>query len=154
MKEMQKLQPKMLELREKYKNDKQRLSQETMALYKAYKVNPMGGCLPMIIQIPSFSAFTRPFFTPSNCATLLFLVDSGSVRKRPLLHHAVNHGGHDVHSTENDACLRDPTQAKIMLWMPVIFTFLFLNFPSGLVIYWLFNNILSIGQQHYINKRA
>ena len=155
MKEMQKLQPKMLELREKYKNDKQRLSQETMALYKAYKVNPMGGCLPMIIQIPVFFGLYK---------TLLYAIElrhspffwwiQDLSEKDPYYITPLIMGATMFIQQKMTPVSGDPTQAKIMLWMPVIFTFLFLNFPSGLVIYWLFNNILSIGQQHYINKRA
>ncbi|MCK9273513.1 MAG: membrane protein insertase YidC [Syntrophales bacterium] len=155
MKGMQKLQPEMLKIREKYKDDKAKIQQETMALYRAHKVNPMSGCLPMLIQIPVFFGLYRallysielrhsPFFlwiqdlsakdpyyvTPVIMGATMFLQQKMSPAP----------GGNEM-------------QAKIMLWMPVIFTFLFLNFPSGLVIYWLFNNILSIGQQYYINKR-
>lgn len=155
MKGMQKLQPQMLKIREKYKDDKAKIQQETMALYRAHKVNPMSGCLPMLIQIPVFFGLYRallysielrhsPFFfwiqdlsakdpyyvTPIIMGATMFLQQKMSPTP----------GGNEM-------------QAKIMLWMPVIFTFLFLNFPAGLVIYWLFNNILSIGQQYYINKR-
>ena len=156
MKEMQKLQPQMAKLREKYPDDKAKLQQETMALYKAHKVNPMGGCLPMLIQIPVFFGLYRallysielrhsPFFfwiqdlsakdpyyiTPIIMGATMFLQQKMSPTP----------GGNEM-------------QAKMMMWMPVVFTFLFLNFPAGLVIYWLFNNILSIGQQYYINKRT
>jgi YidC/Oxa1 family membrane protein insertase len=155
MKEMQKLQPKMLELREKYKGDKARLSQETMALYKAYKVNPLGGCLPMVIQIPVFFGLYK---------TLLYAIEllhspffwwiQDLSEKDPYYITPLIMGATMFVQQKMTPSPGDPTQAKIMLWMPVIFTFMFLNFPSGLVIYWLFNNILSIGQQYYINNRA
>jgi len=155
MKEMQKLQPKMMELREKYKNDKARLSQETMALYKAYKVNPMGGCLPMIIQIPVFFGLYKALLYAIELRHSPFfwwikdLSEKDPYYITPLIMGATMFLQQKMTPTPGD-----PTQAKIMLWMPVVFTFMFLNFPSGLVIYWLFNNILSIGQQYYINKRA
>jgi YidC/Oxa1 family membrane protein insertase len=155
MKEMQKLQPKMLELREKYKNDKARLSQETMALYKAYKVNPMGGCLPMIIQIPVFFGLYKALLYAIELRhSPFFLWIQELSAKDPYYITPIIMGATMVFQQKMTPVSGDPTQAKIMLWMPVIFTFMFLNFPSGLVIYWLFNNILSIGQQYYINKQA
>lgn len=154
MKEMQKIQPKLQELREKYKNDRQRLSQETMALYRAHKVNPMGGCLPMLIQIPVFFGLYK---------TLLYAIElrhspfiwwiKDLSDKDPFYITPIIMGGTMWIQQKMTPMGGDPMQQKVMLWMPVIFTFLFLNFPSGLVIYWLFNNILSIGQQYYINKR-
>ncbi|ABC77019.1 membrane protein insertase YidC [Syntrophus aciditrophicus] len=155
MKEMQKLQPKMLELREKYKNDKARLSQETMALYKAYKVNPMGGCLPMIIQIPVFFGLYKALLYAIELRhSPFFLWIQDLSAKDPYYITPIIMGATMFLQQKMTPVSGDPTQAKIMLWMPVIFTFMFLNFPSGLVIYWLFNNILSIGQQYYINKQA
>ena len=154
MKEMQKLQPKMQALREKYKDDKQRLSQETMAMYKAHKINPLGGCLPMVIQIPVFFGLYK---------TLLYAIELrhspffGWIQdlsdKDPYYLTPIIMGGTTFLQQKMTPMGGDPMQQKIMLWMPVIFTFLFLNFPAGLVIYWLFNNIISIGQQYYINKR-
>jgi YidC/Oxa1 family membrane protein insertase len=171
MKEMQKLQPRMAKLREKYKNDKQKLNQEMMALYKTYKVNPMGGCLPMVIQIPVFFAlfrilgnsielrhapfmlwindlsapdrlfhfpFSIPFMTPPYGIPVLTLLMGASMFLQQKM-------------TPTPG---DPMQAKIMMFMPIIFTFLFINFPSGLVLYWFVNNILSIGQQYRIYKKA
>jgi YidC/Oxa1 family membrane protein insertase len=153
MKEMQKLQPKMVELREKYKDDKARISQEIMALYKAHKVNPMGGCLPMIIQIPVFFGLYK---------TLLYAIE---LRHSPFIWWVQDLSAKDPYyvtpiimgatmfiQQKMTPPAGDPMQAKIMLFMPIIFTVMFLNFPSGLVIYWLFNNIISIGQQYYINK--
>ena len=103
MKEMQKLQPKIAELREKYKNDKTKLSQETMALYKTHKVNPLGGCLPMVIQIPVFFGLYKALMYSIELRHAPFLlVDTGSIGKRSLLHYAHYHGGNHAHSAEDD----------------------------------------------------
>jgi YidC/Oxa1 family membrane protein insertase len=154
MKEMQKLQPKIAEMREKYKDDKARISQEMMALYKSHKVNPLGGCLPMVIQIPVFFGLYK---------TLLFAIE---LRHSPLIWWIQDLSAKDPYyitpiimgatmfvQQKMTPPAGDPMQAKIMLFMPIIFTVMFLNFPSGLVIYWLFNNVISIGQQYYINKQ-
>jgi YidC/Oxa1 family membrane protein insertase len=171
MKEMQKIQPLMAKIREKYKDNKEMMNKEMMSLYKTYKVNPMGGCLPMVIQIPVFFAlfrilgnsielrhapfmlwindlsapdrlfhlpFTIPLMTPPSGIPVLTLLMGASMFIQQKM-------------TPTPG---DPTQAKIMLLMPVIFTFMFINFPSGLVLYWLVNNVLSIGQQYRIIKRA
>lgn len=154
MKEMQKLQPKLLELREKYKDDKQRLSQETMALYKAHKINPLGGCLPMIIQIPVFFGLYKALLYAIELRHAPFF---GWIKdlsaKDPYYITPIIMGATMFIQQKMTPTGGDPMQQKIMLWMPIVFTFLFLNFPSGLVIYWLFNNIISIGQQIYVNKR-
>ncbi|MFB3925358.1 MAG: membrane protein insertase YidC [Syntrophales bacterium] len=154
MKEMQKLQPHINELREKFKNDKARLNQEVMQLYKRYKINPLGGCLPMIIQIPVFFGLykTLLYSIELRHSPLAFWIQDLSA-KDPYYITPIVMGATMFWQQKISPQVGDPTQAKLMLLMPVIFTFLFLNFPSGLVIYWLFNNILSIGQQYYINKR-
>jgi len=154
MKEMQKLQPKMIKLREKYKNDKTRLSQETMALYRSHKVNPLGGCLPMLIQIPVFFGLYKALLYAIELrhSPFIWWIKDLSA-KDPYYITPIIMGATMFLQQKMTPPVGDPMQAKIMLWMPVIFTFLFLNFPSGLVIYWLFNNIISIGQQYYINKR-
>jgi len=170
MKEMQKLQPRMAKLREKYKNDKQKLNQEMMALYKTYKVNPMGGCLPMIIQIPVFFALFRVL---GNCielrhAPFMLWINDLSAPDRlfnfpfqipfmtppygiPVL--TLLMGASMFIQQKMTPTPGDPAQAKIMMFLPIIFTFMFINFPSGLVLYWLVNNILSIGQQYRIHKK-
>lgn len=170
MKEMQKLQPRMAKIREKYKDNKEQLNKEMMALYKTYKVNPMGGCLPMIIQIPVFFALFRllgnsielrhaPFMlwiTDLSAPDRLF--DFGF--KIPLMSPPYGipvltllMGASMFMQQKMTPTPGDPTQAKIMMFLPLIFTFMFINFPSGLVLYWLVNNILSIGQQYRINKK-
>ena len=154
MKEMQKLQPKMTALREKYKNDKARLSQESMALYKAHKVNPLGGCLPMIVQIPVFFGLYKALLYAIELrhSPLFWWIQDLSA-KDPYYITPLVMGATMFVQQKMTPTGADPMQAKIMLFMPIIFTFMFLNFPSGLVIYWLFNNIISIGQQVYINKK-
>jgi YidC/Oxa1 family membrane protein insertase len=154
MKEMQKLQPLMVALREKYKGDKTRLSQESMALYKAHKVNPMGGCLPMVVQIPVFFGLYKALLYAIELrhSPLFWWIQDLSA-KDPYYITPIIMGATMFIQQKMTPTGADPMQAKIMLFMPIIFTFMFLNFPSGLVIYWLFNNIISIGQQMYINKQ-
>jgi YidC/Oxa1 family membrane protein insertase len=154
MKEMQKLQPKIAELRERYKNDKAKLSRETMALYKTHKVNPLGGCLPMIIQIPVFFGLYKALMYSIELrhAPFYFWIQDLSA-KDPYYITPIIMGATMVIQQKMSPSMGDPLQQKIMMLMPVIFTFLFISSPSGLVIYWLFQNILSIGQQYYINKR-
>ena len=171
MNEMKKLQPMMTKIREKYKNDKQKMNQEIMGLYKTYKVNPMGGCLPMVIQIPVFFALFRVL---GNCielrhAPFVFWINDLSAPDR-LFHFSFKipfmtppygipvltllMGASMFLQQKMTPTPGDPAQAKIMMFLPVIFTFMFINFPSGLVLYWLVNNLLSIGQQYRIHKSA
>jgi YidC/Oxa1 family membrane protein insertase len=154
MKEMQKLQPKLAQLREKYKNDKTKIGQETMALYKTHKVNPLGGCLPMVIQIPVFFGLykTLMYAIELRHAPFFWWIQDLS-EKDPYYITPIIMGSTMFIQQKMTPPMGDPMQQKIMLIMPVAFTFLFLSFPSGLVIYWLFQNVLSIGQQYYINKR-
>ncbi len=170
MKAMQKLQPKIMKLREKYKDDREAMNREMMGLYKTYKVNPMGGCLPMVIQIPVFIALYRllDYALELRHAPFALWINDLSAPDR-LFHFGFNiplmepPAGIPVLTLLMGASMflqqkmtptpGDPTQAKIMMFMPVFFTFIFINFPSGLVLYWLVNNVLSIGQQYLINKR-
>ncbi|MCK9364267.1 MAG: membrane protein insertase YidC [Syntrophales bacterium] len=154
MKEMQKLQPKMAELREKYKNDKARLSQESMALYKTHKVNPMGGCLPMVVQIPVFFGLYKALLYAIELrhAPFFWWIQDLSA-KDPYYITPLIMGATMFMQQKMTPTGADPMQAKIMMFMPIIFTFMFLNFPSGLVVYWLLNNVISIGQQMYTNKK-
>lgn len=171
MKAMQKLQPKIVKLREKYKEDRESMNREMMQLYKTYKVNPMGGCLPMLIQIPVFIALYRlldyslelrhaPFWLWINDLSapdrlfhfnfkIPFMDEPTGIPILTLLM-----GASMIIQQKMTPTPGDPMQAKIMMWMPVFFTVIFINFPSGLVVYWLVNNILSIGQQTLINKRT
>jgi len=154
MKEMQKLQPKIEELKEKYKNDKTKIGQETMALYKSHKVNPMSGCLPILIQIPVFIGLynTLLYAIELRHSPFFWWIQDLSA-KDPYYITPIIMGATQFIQQKMTPTVGDPMQAKIMLLMPVVFTFIFLNFPAGLVIYWLLNNVLSIGQQYYINKK-
>jgi len=166
MKDMQKLAPKVAKLREKYKDDRQKLNQEIMALYKTYKVNPMGGCLPMLIQIPVFFALYSllGYAIELRHAPFLLWINDLSAPDRLPIGVQIPYVGNGIPvltllmgasmfiQQKMTPTTGDPTQAKLMLFLPVIFTFMFINFASGLVLYWLVNNLLSIGQQYYINK--
>ena len=171
MAQMKKIQPLMMELREKYKNDKKRMNEEVMGLYKTYKVNPVGGCLPMFLQIPVFFALYRmlyeaielrhaPFFgwitdlaAPDRLFrfgfSIPFMQEPYGV---PVL--TIIMGGTMFLQQKIAPPMGDPAQAKMMMFMPLIFTVIFINFSSGLVLYWLVNNVLSISQQYYITKKV
>ena len=154
MKEMQKLQPKIEELKEKYKNDKNKIGQETMSLYRSHKVNPLSGCLPILIQIPVFIGLynTLLYAIELRHSPFFWWIQDLSA-KDPYYITPIIMGATQFIQQKMTPTMGDPMQAKIMLLMPVVFTFIFLNFPAGLVIYWLLNNVLSIGQQFYINKK-
>jgi YidC/Oxa1 family membrane protein insertase len=155
MKEMQKVQPEMNRLKEQYKNDKARLQQEIMLLYKRRKINPMSGCLPMVIQIPVFIALYNALqYTIEMRHAPFFLWIRDLAAKDPIYVTPLIMGLTMVLQQKMTPTAADPTQAKMMLLMPVMFTFLFLNFPSGLVLYWLVNNVLSIAHQYYMNKKT
>jgi len=155
MKSMQKLQPKMQQLREKYKNDRERMNRELMELYKTHRVNPLGGCLPMIVQIPVFFALYKVllFSIELRHAPFMFWLTDLSA-KDPYYVTPLIMGASMFFQQKMMPSQMDPNQQRIMMLMPVIFTFMFLNFPSGLVIYWLVNNLLTIGQQYLINRKA
>ncbi len=156
MKEMQKIQPKLAELKEKYKDNKEELNRRTLEFYRTNKVNPLGGCLPILIQIPVFFALYRVLLNSIELRHAPFITywinDLSS--KDPTLISPLLMGASMFIQQKMTPTVGDPTQAKIMLIMPVMFTFMFLSFPSGLVIYWLVTNVLSIAQQYYINKHA
>ena len=154
MNEMKKLQPKIEALKEKYKNDQSKIGQETMALYKEHKVNPFSGCLPMLIQIPVFFGLYKALMYSIELrqSPLFFWIQDLSAPD-PYYITPIIMGATQFISQKMTPAMGDPMQQKIMLFMPVIFTFFFLNFPAGLVVYWLFNNILQIGQQYYINRK-
>ncbi len=153
MKEMQKVQPKMTELKERYKDDKQKLNAAVMELYKTHKINPLGGCLPVVIQIPVFIALYQllSYAIELRHAPFVWWIQDLSA-KDPYYITPIIMGATMLIQQKMTPAMGDPMQQKMMMLMPVVFTFLFLSFPSGLVIYWLINNVLSIGQQYYINK--
>ncbi|MBF0162278.1 MAG: membrane protein insertase YidC [Magnetococcales bacterium] len=154
MNAMKKLQPKMEELRKLYGHDKARMNQEMMQLYQSNKVNPLGGCLPILVQIPVFFALYQVLYLSVEMrhAPFFLWIQDLSVQDPyyvlPLLM-----GLSMLAQTAMNPAPADPIQAKVMWFLPVIFTFMFLTFPAGLVLYWLVNNILSIAQQGYIMKK-
>ena len=167
MKNMQKLQPKVSKLREKYKDDPARMNQEMMALYKTYKVNPVGGCLPMLIQIPFFFALYKVLMAAIELrhAPFMLWINDLSAPDRlmigfdiPILHGipvlTILMGASMYLQQKMTPTTADPTQAKVMQFLPVIFTVMFINFASGLVLYWFVNNLLSILQQQLINRQT
>ncbi|NPA24218.1 MAG: membrane protein insertase YidC [Deltaproteobacteria bacterium] len=155
MSQMKKIQPKLAKLKEKYKDDKARLNKEMMDLYRTHKVNPFGGCLPMVVQIPVFFALYRALMVAIELrhAPFVFWITDLSAKDpyyvTPLVMGATMFLQQKMTPTTGDAM-----QAKMMLFMPIVFTFMFLNFPSGLVLYWLVNNILSIGQQYLVMRQV
>jgi YidC/Oxa1 family membrane protein insertase len=170
MNDMKRLQPLMAEIREKHKNDRPRMNQEIMQLYKTYKVNPVGGCLPMIFQIPVFFALYRmlysaielrhaPFFgwiTDLSAPDRLFNFGFSVPFMEPpygIPVLTIVMGATMFLQQKMSPAPGDPAQAKMMMFMPIVFTFIFINFSSGLVLYWLVNNVFSITQQYYISKK-
>ena len=153
MKGMQKIQPEMAKLREKYKDDRDTMNKAVMELYREHKVNPMGGCLPMVVQIPVFFALYKSlmFSIELRHAPFFFWI-TDLADKDPYYVTPVIMGITMFVQQKMTPSQMDPMQQKMMLALPVVFTFMFLNFPSGLVLYWLVNNILTISQQMYINK--
>ena len=163
MKAMQKLQPKMKELQALYKDDKPGLNRATMQLYRDQKVNPMGGCLPMILQIPFFFAFYNALLYSIELRHAPFICWEQEVLwgfrgicdlsvHDPSYITPVLMGASMFWQQSMTPTVGDPTQAKIMKFMPLIFLFFFLNAPAGLVVYWLINNVLSIMQQMLTNR--
>ncbi|HYC56358.1 MAG TPA: membrane protein insertase YidC [Candidatus Binatia bacterium] len=168
MKGMQRIQPEIAKIQERFKDDREKLNREMMELYRRHKVNPLAGCLPMLLQLPVFVGLYNvllqaielrhapffgwindlsqpdrlghlaiPFLTPPGIPVLTLLMGASMIVQQKM--------------TPSTA---DPTQQRMMLFMPVIFTVMFVNFPAGLVLYWLSNNILSIGQQYLSNRQA
>jgi YidC/Oxa1 family membrane protein insertase len=165
MREMQKLQPAMADLKEKYKNDPQKLNKAMMELYRERGVNPLGGCFPMLLQMPVFIALFNvlrttielrqaPFMlwmddlsSPDVIATMPFSLPfiGNDLSLLPILMGVAMFVQQKMQST-------DPKQAALTYMMPIFFTFLFFRFPSGLVLYWLVNNLLTIGHQYLISR--
>jgi YidC/Oxa1 family membrane protein insertase len=155
MKAMANLQPEITKVRERCKNDREKLNREIMELYKKHRVNPMGGCLPMLVQIPVFFALYKVLMDTidlRHADFALWITDLSA--KDPYYITPVIMGATMFIQQKMSPSTMDPVQAKVFMLMPVIFTFLFLNFPSGLVLYWLVNNLLTILQQYFINKKA
>jgi len=168
MKAMQKVQPEMERLREAYKDKPEQMNQAVMELYRKHKVNPLGGCLPMILQLPVFIGlynallnavelrhapfvgwiqdlsapdrlgdFQLPFVTGAGIPILTLIMGASML----------------VQQKMTPTTTADPMQQRMMMLMPIVFTFMFINFPAGLTLYWLVNNLLTIGQQYLINRQ-
>lgn len=154
MARMRKLQPEMLRLRELYGDDRQKLSQETMGLYKKEKVNPVGGCFPMLIQMPVFIAlyWVLNESVELRHAPWIFWITDLSVKDPYYVLPVLN--GLSMFALQTlQPAPPDPIQAKVMKIMPIAFSFFFMFFPAGLVLYWTANSVLSIAQQWTITKK-
>lgn len=149
MKAMAALQPQTQALQKKYKHDKMKLNQELMSLYKTNRVNPLGGCLPMVVQIPFFIALFNILYTTIELRQAPFVgwIKDLSVQD-PYYVLPILMGVTMFVQQKMQPTTMDPRQAKIMLMLPVVFTFFFLAFPAGLVLYWMTNNLLTILQQY------
>jgi len=154
MAKMRKVSPKMQQLKDLYGDDRQKMSQEMMKLYKKEKVNPMGGCLPILIQMPVFISLYWVLIESVELrhAPFMLWIHDLSV-KDPYFIFPLIMGITMFIQQKLNPTPPDPMQAKIMQWMPVAFTFMFLWFPAGLVIYWVTNNTLSIIQQYIITRK-
>ncbi len=166
MKAMQRIQPELKKIQEKYKDDREKLNQEMMETYRRHKVNPLAGCLPMVVQLPVFlglynvllaaielrgapfvswitdlsqpdrlGALAVPFVSPPGIPVMTLFMGASMLLQQKMM----PAGG-------------DPTQQRMMMFLPLIFTVMFINFPSGLVLYWFANNMMSIGQQYLTNR--
>ncbi|MDT6962323.1 membrane protein insertase YidC [Cupriavidus sp. SZY C1] len=153
MGKMKDLQPRMTAIRERYKGDPQKMNQEMMALYRTEKVNPLGGCLPIVIQIPVFIALYWVLLSSVEMrgAPWLGWIHDLSVPDPFYILPVVMAVSMFV-QTKLNPTPPDPVQAKVMMIMPLVFSFMFFFFPAGLVLYWVVNNILSIAQQWQINR--
>jgi YidC/Oxa1 family membrane protein insertase len=154
MAKMKKFAPKIQEMRDMYGDDRQKMSQEMMKLYQKEKLNPLGGCLPMVVQMPVFIAL------------YWVLMESVELRQSPFIFWIVDMSVKDPYFVlpllmgasmffqmqMQQQPTMDPMQAKIMKMMPIMFTFMFLWFPAGLTLYWFVNNLSTIGQQYYVNR--
>jgi YidC/Oxa1 family membrane protein insertase len=166
MKAMQRIQPELKKIQEKYKDDREQLNKEMMEVYRRHKVNPLSGCLPMLLQLPVFlglynalmqaielrhepfigwitdlsqpdrlGSFSLPFVSPPGIPVMTLLMGASMLIQQRMTPSA-----------------GDPTQQRMMMFMPLVFTIMFVNFPAGLVLYWLANNLMSIGQQYLTNR--
>jgi len=154
MAKMRKLGPKMAEMKERYGDDRQKMSQEMMKLYKDEKVNPLGGCLPMLIQMPVFLALYWVLMESVELrhAPFFLWIKDLSVMD-PYFVLPLIYGVTMWFMQKLNPQPTDPMQARVMQMLPLVFTFMFLWFPAGLVLYWVTNNVLTIAQQYVITKQ-
>lgn len=154
MANMRRVQPKMVDIREQYADDKQKQSQAMMELYRKEKINPMGGCLPILVQMPVFIAlyWTLMESVELRHAPFILWIKDLSVMD-PYFVLPIMMGASMFFMQKLNPPPPDPMQAKIMQWLPIVFTFFFLWFPAGLVLYWVVNNLLSMAQQFVITRQ-
>ena len=155
MANMRRVGPQMKRLQERHADDRQKLSQEMMALYKKEKVNPLGGCLPMLLPMPIFIALYWVLFESvelRHAPFMLWINDLAAMDPFFILPLAM--GASMFLQQSLSPVVGDPMQVRMMKMMPIMFTALFLFFPAGLVLYWLVNNVLSIAQQWYVIRRT
>ncbi len=158
MRDMQKVQPEMARIREKFKDDSQKMNTEVMELYKRHGVNPLGGCLPMVLQIPVFIGLYQLLQNTIQLRHAPFgfwVTDLAAPERLMVLGYGIPVltlllGASMFLQQKLSPQAGDPNQQKIMMFMPVIFTFMFIGFPAGLTIYWLTNNLLTIAQQWWM----
>ncbi|MDR1008455.1 MAG: membrane protein insertase YidC [Campylobacteraceae bacterium] len=154
MNKLKDLAPKVKELQEKYKSDKQKLNAHVMDLYKKHGANPMGGCLPILIQIPIFFAIYKMLFNTIELknAEWIFWVQDLAVKDPYYILPIAMGLTMFLQQKMTPTTFTDPTQEKVMKFLPLIFTLFFLWFPAGLTLYWFVNNLFSIFQQMYVNR--
>ncbi len=154
MQKLKDLAPKMKEIKEKYGKEPQKMNQHMMELYRKHNANPMGGCLPMLLQIPVFFALYRVLLNAvelQGASWILWIEDLSKMDPYfilPILMGASMY----LQQKLTPTTITDPLQQKIFMYLPLVMTMFFITFPSGLVLYWLVNNIFSIAQQYYINN--
>ena len=154
MAKMRMLQPKMTELRERYNSDRQKLSQEMMKLYKTEKVNPLGGCLPMLLQLPIFLALYWVLLESVELrhSEFIFWIQDLSTKDPYYILPILMGASMFLMQRLQPTPATDPMQQKLFQYMPVVFTVFFLWFPSGLVLYWLVSNLITIAQMLIIYR--
>lgn len=154
MQRMKEIAPRVKEVQAKYKGDPQRMNAAVMDLYKKHNANPVGGCLPMLLQIPVFFAIYRVLLNAVELQGASWLAWADLSKMDPYFILPLLMGAtmwYQQHITPNN--FTDPMQEKVFKWLPVIFTFFFITFPAGLVLYWLINNVFSIIQQFIVNNK-
>jgi YidC/Oxa1 family membrane protein insertase len=161
MQRLQQLQPEIKQIQERYKGDRQRMNQEIMAFYQREKVNPLGSCLPLVLQIPFFISL---FYLLRSHSFKAEISGNASFGPIPDLAAKVTHDpvllgslivlyvGTQLAASAVTAISADPTQRRIMLAMPFFFTFFIINFQAGLIVYWITTNVWTIGQQLLVRK--
>ena len=153
MAQMRELAPRLQSMKEKFGDDKQKMQKAMMELYKTEKINPLGGCLPILVQIPVFIALYWVLLGSVELRNAPFLYISDLSSKDPYYLLPILMAASMFVQTKLNPKPTDPMQARLMMMMPIIFSVFFFFFPAGLVLYWLVNNLLSMAQQWHINRK-